>query len=246
MHITHTYPSSSTLLFHSDIHLSPQSPTLTHQYLTHLQEQAEKVAAIYILGDLFDYWIGPETARHYPDVIACFQAISQTTPIYFMPGNRDFLLSSSELSQWGLTYLPDPSLIKHGETLCLLMHGDLLCTLDISYQRMRKWIRHGVVQYLFLQLPFVLRNAIAKMMRKQSKHLTATKNQASMLACPESLIGWLKKTQCDLLIYGHVHQKQQQVISPPAHKPTTVLTLDSWENQVNYALLSAQDCTIIH
>jgi UDP-2,3-diacylglucosamine hydrolase len=114
MQAAHAYPQTAKVIFHSDIHLSPTSPNLTHHYLEHLKNQVVQADALYILGDLFDYWIGPETAELYPEVIACLQSISQSIPVFFMPGNRDFLLSAPELSAWGLQIVPDPCLITHG------------------------------------------------------------------------------------------------------------------------------------
>ena len=246
MQAAHTYPQTAKLIFHSDIHLSPTSPHLTQQYLEHLQEQAPQADAIYILGDLFDYWIGPETAKLYPEVIACFQTISQNTPVFFMPGNRDFLLSATELSAWGLQIIPDPYLIIHGKKRCLLMHGDLLCTQDTSYQRMRAWVRHNFVQNTFLQLPFFVRQAIARVMRKKSRLSTAKKSRQSMLASPHSIQDWLQQTQCDIFIYGHVHHLKHEVLDNINNKSVTILTLDSWENTSNHATLSVDTCQLSH
>lgn len=242
----HSYPQTAKLIFHSDIHLSPTSPTLTKQYLKHLQDQAKQADALYILGDLFDYWIGPETAKLYPEVIACLQTISQSIPVFFMPGNRDFLLSAPELSAWGLQIIPDPCLITHGTKRCLLMHGDLLCTQDVSYQRMRTWIRYGFVQRTFLQLPFFVRQAIARVMRKKSRISTAKKSRQSMLAAPHAIHSWLHQTQCDIFIYGHVHHLQHKVLHDIKSTPVTVVTLDSWENKINYATLALDTCQLSH
>lgn len=246
MQAAHTYPQTAKLIFHSDIHLCPTSPNLTQQYLAHLQEQAQQADAFYILGDLFDYWIGPETATLYPEVIACFQTISQSIPVFFMPGNRDFLLSATEVSAWGLQIIPDPCLITHGKKRCLLMHGDLLCTQDVSYQRMRAWIRHNFVQSTFLQLPFFVRQAIARMMRKKSRLSTAKKSRQSMLATPHSVYSWLQQTQCDIFIYGHVHHLQYEVYHDIKSTPVTVLTLDSWEKKTNYATVDLDSCQLSH
>ena len=140
------------VLFVSDLHLESDHCRNAVQLLP-LLKMAHKYEAIYLLGDIFDLWLGPHDIKQYHKVFKALYAASQHCAIYFMPGNHDFLLQASICEQYGIRRIADPYLTKHHGKKLLLTHGDLLCTEDIGYQRMRRVVQHPICTTLFHWLP---------------------------------------------------------------------------------------------
>src|SRR5579864_3033183 len=167
-------------LFISDIHLSATRPDITDFFLRFLQGPAMQADAVYILGDLFEAWIGDDeqTELHRTIADALHTVTRVGVPIYFMHGNRDFLLGQEFADLAGCTLLPDPIVINLYDTPTLLTHGDLLCTDDKSYLRYRYWVRKTLCQRLFLGLPLQWRQAIAERLRIASqRHIGSVAKQ---------------------------------------------------------------------
>ena len=140
-------------LFISDLHLGSGTPEATAALLRFLRETATAADALYVLGDLFEYWIGDDAVGQpfEAEVAAAFRTLADSgVPVYFLRGNRDFLVGRRFARASGMKILPDPTLVDLYGTPTLLMHGDTLCTDDVEYQRFRSRTRNPLMQWLFL------------------------------------------------------------------------------------------------
>ena len=166
-------------LFISDLHLSPDRPGTVSLFLDFLATRARRAQSLYILGDLFDAWIGDDDDSP-PAAAVCagLRGLTQAgTACGIMRGNRDFLLGRRFAKDTGCTLMEDPTRIDLGGTRILLMHGDLLCTDDLAYQRFRRRIRNPLIQRLFLWKSLASRRAIAADYRRKSGAATAAKTE---------------------------------------------------------------------
>ncbi len=165
--------------FISDLHLSAKRPATSALFLKFLALEAKNADALYILGDLFESWVGDDNHNtHDEEIIEGLAKLARSgIPLYFMHGNRDFLIGDQFVARTHCTLLPDPSVVHLYQKKILLTHGDQLCTLDKKYQRFRRIVRHPFSQKFFLKLPLGLRRTIAKILRtKSSEHLQTIKN----------------------------------------------------------------------
>ena len=195
-----------TLLI-ADLHLSDHAPDLNDLFAQFLRDQAGKAAALYILGDLFEAWMGDDDDSQTAQQVAQqIHAFSQTTPVYFIAGNRDFALGKAYAQRAGMTLLPEQTpLSLHGNTV-LLTHGDEMCTEDVRYLRYRKIIRNPLVLKLLLRLPFAKRKQIVEQIRAKSRQqkqhnygisdVTEQGVQAALRQFPSTQI----------IIHGHTHR----------------------------------------
>ena len=194
--------------FISDLHLSAKKPEITERFLKFLREDAIKADALYILGDLFDVWMGDDQIDPHTQTIieGLYHLHEQGIPLYFMRGNRDFLIGDDFAHNSGCVLLPDPTRIMlYGKNI-LLTHGDQLCTLDKKYQYFRRFIRAPMLQSFFLKLPMRLRALIAAWIRKQSKRSQTTPYSPTWDVALETVYGALRHHDCHTLIHGHTHQ----------------------------------------
>ncbi len=195
-------------LFISDIHLSQGRPDMTAALVRFLAEDAPGADALYVLGDLFEFWVGDDDPNPlHREVADAFLALSQQgVPLYFIHGNRDFLLGRQFAKRAGMTLLGDPCVIElYGERV-VLSHGDLLCTRDEGYQKFRRITQLKWLRWLFLRLPLSRRQAIAHKMRGQSQMENANKSQIIMDVTPEAVDEMLRQHGCRLMIHGHTHR----------------------------------------
>ncbi len=195
-------------LFISDLHLSAERPAIGGLFLKFLSEQASRAEALYILGDLFEAWLGDDVIP--PEVEAILAAMRKIsdggTPIYIMHGNRDFLLGERFAERCGATLLKDPSVIDLYGTPTLLMHGDLLCTDDLPYQEMRKMLRAPEWIADFLAKTPQQRIAFAQSLRQRSQQETGEKDEAIMDVNTETLNEYVARHAVRQLIHGHTHR----------------------------------------
>ena len=176
-------------LFISDIHLCAQRPDMTAALVHFLEHDAPGADALYVLGDLFEFWIGDDdpNALHHQVTAALLALSQQNVPIYFIHGNRDFMLGQQFAKQAGMTLLGDPCIIDlYGERV-LLSHGDLLCTRDERYQKYRRITQLKWLRWLFLRLPLTRRQAIAHKIRGQSRMEKTVKRQTIMDVTPAEI-----------------------------------------------------------
>ncbi|MGL5295201.1 MAG: UDP-2,3-diacylglucosamine diphosphatase, partial [Aeromonas sp.] len=188
--------------------------------------------ALYVLGDLFEYWIGDDDPNPLHQQIAtAFLALSQqNVPIYFIHGNRDFLLGQHFAKRAGMTRLNDPCVIElYGEQV-LLSHGDRFCTLDKGYQRFRRITQLKWLRWLFLRLPLARRQTIAGKMRGQSQMENAHKSPRIMDVTPHAIDDTLRAHHCHMLIHGHTHRPAIHDFILDGH-PARRIVLGDWFEQ---------------
>jgi len=197
-----------TTLFISDIHLDDRRPETTALLLSFLQREAVAADALYILGDLFEYWLGDDVQTNC--AIALGKALAslneQDVPCYFMHGNRDFLLKHAYADTAGLTLLPDEYVADlYGEPV-LLMHGDSLCTDDVPYQQFRQMVRDPVWQQSFLAKAPAERLQVALKARDASAEHKESVGMGIMDVNAEQVQAAFKRHGVRRMIHGHTHR----------------------------------------
>jgi UDP-2,3-diacylglucosamine hydrolase len=199
----------------SDLHLSPSMPLTAQRFFDFCEKDAPKVEAVFILGDLFEYWVGDDAALQSPfqqEVMHALAKLSTKVKIYYLHGNRDFLIGKHFLSKAGMALLPDPCKIHIAGSEYVLSHGDSLCTADTGYQVFRSWVRKPWIQKLFLRLPLNWRRSIANHLRsnsgvqyqqtiRSSVDGAHAKTDVTLVACAAAL----REKVANQLIHGHTH-----------------------------------------
>ena len=187
----------------SDLHLSDQRPKAVLLFSRFLQKITAPGHTLYILGDFFDYWVGDDDLSDFNcSVIGLLRdAVEQGFKIYLMHGNRDFLLGQQFAKQSGVTLIPDPFVLNNGQEKILLMHGDLLCTDDRSYQLFRKVVRNAFIKAVYLSLPLSLRRKMAQVIRKKSQQKNARFKTIDVTT--KGINHYIK--HYPVLIHGHTH-----------------------------------------
>lgn len=215
-----------TVFFLADVHLSEKTPAITAAFRQCLHRlSAQRPEAVFILGDLFDAWLGDGLADAFAQSIADdIQVISQVCPVFFQRGNRDFLLGAHYCQRSGMTLLPDIYCFDYADKTLLLMHGDLLCTDDIGYQRLRRILRHRYFYRLARLIPLPLARKIAHYLRRQSRERSAHKSATMMDINPIALADTMQRFQADYLIHGHTHRPAIHVLANDAMR----ITLGDW------------------
>lgn len=229
-------PPAAETLFISDLHLSPQRPALTRLFLDFLEQRAPAADQLYVLGDLFDAWIGDDDDP-LPEVRTAFQRLTaQRTRCSIMRGNRDFLLGRRFARATGCDLIRDPYLTWLGGEPILLMHGDQLCTDDLAYQRFRRRVRNPLVQRLFLWSPLSKRRRIAAQYRQRSNEAMATKPDEIMDVNTVAVSSQMRRFGVRRLIHGHTHRPQDHRISLDG-QPAVRQVLADWGDDHGEALV---------
>jgi len=199
-------PRSDETLFISDLHLAAERPATTALFVDFVTRRAAGTHGLYILGDLFDAWIGDDDDP-LPEVTETLRALTAGgTDCALMHGNRDFLLGRRFARTTGCRLIRDPHRIMLGGAPVLLMHGDLLCTDDIPYQRFRRRVRNPVVQWLFLIQPLAKRRRIAADYRRKSSEAMAQKRMEIMDVNRAEVERRLRRAGVTRLVHGHTHR----------------------------------------
>jgi len=195
-------------LFISDLHLSAEQPGTIGLFLDFLAEQASRAEALYILGDLFEAWLGDDLLLPgYEPVLEALQRLSSGgTALYVMQGNRDFLLGERFCELSGATLIDDPTVIDLYGIPTLLMHGDLLCTDDLPYLAMRRQLREPQWIAAFLAKSPQQRIDFARELRERSKRETGEKSEAIMDVNADAVTHTLRAHGVQRLIHGHTHR----------------------------------------
>jgi UDP-2,3-diacylglucosamine hydrolase len=219
-------------LFISDLHIDASRPAISEQFLGFLRAEARDAAALYILGDLFETWIGDDA----PDAAqsAAIDGLNELTsggvPCFVMHGNRDFLLSTTFCRMSGAHLLPDPLTVTlHGETI-LVMHGDALCTDDHAYQRLRATVHDAGWQRQFLALPINARRALAGAARAGSEAHTAAMESTITDVNADSVTKALRASGTSTLLHGHTHRPAIHTLEVDG-RPRTRIVLGDWYEQ---------------
>lgn len=195
--------------FISDLHLSENQPEITQHFLQFLEQKAPLAEAVYILGDLFDFWVGDDEQSDYLHTIknALVRLTASETKCYFICGNRDFLVGKRFADETGIRLLPDYQVIELFDKKILLCHGDTLCIDDVKYQDFRKKVHQKWRQKLFLLLPLKWRLKIANNIRSKSQQDKQYKSENIMDVNPEFTAKIAEQYQADWLIHGHTHRQ---------------------------------------
>jgi UDP-2,3-diacylglucosamine hydrolase len=219
------------ILFISDLHLCAERPAITHLFTRFTEEVASGAAAVYILGDLFEYWLGDDQLDHDPlarNVAKQLATLAaRETRIFFMHGNRDFLLSERFATESRVTLLPDPTTIDVDGQPVLLMHGDTLCTDDRAYQEFRRMVRGPAWQTEWLAKAYANRLELARALRSQSDVEKSMKAEAIMDVNPQAVEAAFVAHRCSVLIHGHTHRPAKHITSA-GEVPRTRWVLTDW------------------
>ena len=197
-----------SILFISDLHLDETRPHIVDLYTKLLDSDARAATALYILGDLFESWIGDDDDSTLAARVAqATRALRDSgVPVYFMHGNRDFLLGEDYAARAGMTLLPDPTLIEITGERVLLMHGDTLCTDDVDYQKFRTLVRDPNWQRQFLARPLAERRTFATRARGESRKHTAMAKPEIMDVNSAAVAMAMRKHGVRRMIHGHTHR----------------------------------------
>lgn len=235
------------MLFISDLHLCPSRPHVTRLFQGFLAGPARSAQALYILGDLFEYWAGDDDLDDCLNASICtaLRELSYADiPVFFMAGNRDFLIGEDFAHSAGLTLLPDPTLIDLAIGATLLMHGDTLCTDDDAYQAFRAEVRSSEWRRAFLALPLAQRKARIEALRRESEAQKRLKSMDIMDVSPAAVSRRLTFHRCTRMIHGHTHR--------PAHHrlevngfPCERWVLPDWHDKGGYLACDRDGCRLM-
>ncbi len=219
-------------LFIADLHLQTEEPAITAGFLRFLQGEARHADALYILGDLFEAWIGDDDPNplHCEIAIAIKALVDSGVPCFFVHGNRDFLLGKRYARDCGMTLLAEETVLDLYGRNILIMHGDTLCTDDTGYLAFRAKVHTPWIQALFLALPLFIRSRIAAKMRAGSKAANSSKSMTIMDVNPQAVASVMAKHQVQWLIHGHTHRPYMHdltVNDKPAHR----VVLGAWHTE---------------
>ena len=220
------------ILLISDLHLQEERPDITRAFLDLLDGRARQAQALYILGDFFEAWIGDDAMT--PFQLSICQALrtlaDSGTAIYLMHGNRDFLIGQAFCRAAGCTLLADPSVVELDGERVLLMHGDTLCTRDVGYMKLRRYLRNPLSLWLLRHLPLTLRQKLARKLRSESQTQTRMKNTEIVDVTPEEVPRVMAEQGVRTLVHGHTHR-------PALHKllvdgqPARRIVLGDWDRR---------------
>lgn len=233
-------------LFISDLHLTQARPATIRLLLDFLDTTARGAQSLYVLGDLFEYWAGDDdlaTPPH-PEVCAAFASLADAgTRVYFMHGNRDFLIADKFAEASHATLLPDPwPLELHGRR-ALLSHGDTLCTDDTNYQAFRRMVRDPAWQRAFLAQPLVERRAQIESLRMRSESEKSSKAAEIMDVSQDAVLALLREYDYPaLLIHGHTHRPASHAIRVDGHDCIRWV-LGDWDAAGDYLRCDAEGCS---
>ncbi len=215
--------------FVADVHLHADAPAKTAVFLHFLRHRASAAAALYLLGDVFDAWIGDDDDSDLGnDVAAALQALSATTQLFFLAGNRDFLLGDAYASRCGMTRISEDyqALNLYG-TPTVLCHGDTLCTQDTAYQQWRRQCRQPAWKQAVLAQPLAARRQLAAQLRTDSVHANAAKADEAFAVDEPLIEKILQENGAVQLIHGHTHRPGRYALSANRWR----WVLHSWDDQ---------------
>jgi len=219
-------------LFISDLHLEPGRPEIGEQFLAFLAGPARQADALYILGDLFEAWIGDDDPNpYYAQMKTAIRELSDSgVPVYFMHGNRDFMIGDAFAAEAGLDLLEDPHPLElHGESV-LLSHGDALCTDDVEYQQVRAMTRNPDWQAMMMTKSIEERIAFAIQAREQSLARNESMTEEIADVNQEAVETAIQESGADILLHGHTHRPAVH----PFHvdeRPVHRIVLGDWYEQ---------------
>ena len=248
------YNPGMPTLFISDLHLDPARPDITGLFCDFLDGEARQADALYILGDLFEAWVGDDDPSETGALVADMlrSLVDGGVPVSFQHGNRDFLIGNDYARRAGFAILPDPAVILLHDRPVMLMHGDLLCSDDTAYQQFRAQVRNRDWQTAFLSQPLDARLAFAAQARaasqaRQGALMDAGTMDAITDVSPATVDDYFRRYGVDTLIHGHTHRPAihdldvdgrhcQRIVLGDWYEQGSVLRVD--DGQFDLAVLS--------
>jgi len=236
-----------TTLFISDLHLDETRPQITKAFLRFLFNQAAKADALYILGDLFEVWLGDDDDSPFVGhVKEALQRYGESgVPTYFIHGNRDFLIGQKFADDTGITLLHETTVVDLYDETVLLTHGDALCTLDSAYMEFRQQVRNPNWQAEVLAQPLAVRKQMAAEMRQHSKSMTAMKPEDITDVTPSEVVALMQSEDVSKLIHGHTHRPARHTVDLGGHLGERIV-LGDWEQQGWYLNVEPDNWSLIN
>ncbi|MEW9796518.1 UDP-2,3-diacylglucosamine diphosphatase [Alteromonas sp. CYL-A6] len=230
--------------FIADLHLSADRPDITDCLFRFLRDEACDADALYVLGDLFEVWIGDDDITPFSESVAdAFRQLSTHCPVYFMHGNRDFAIRQGWLDKAGMQLLHEQTVVDLYGKPTLLTHGDELCTRDIAYQKFRKKSRGWWWPRLMLALPLWYRRRVARKGRAESKANQKQLKPEIMDVTPSEVVHVMEKHQVQQLIHGHTHRPNIHMLTANG-KPARRIVLGDWYDQGSILKVSETDLAL--
>ena len=216
----------------ADLHLTQVENDKIELFNKFCTEYASNVDQLFILGDLFNTWIGDDISLNaFQSITTILKKLSKTTQVFVMVGNRDFLLSNSFEKETGCKLVKEPHILNHNEKNYLLIHGDILCTDDVDYQKLKKILRNPIIQFIFLHLSKNIRLKLTGQLRKKSIEAQRYKSEKIMDVNQSTVDALMTKYPNTDLIHGHTHRQN-------THKMEryTRYVLGDWKNNHGNAI----------
>jgi UDP-2,3-diacylglucosamine hydrolase len=204
-----TAPARTLALFISDLHLQASHPRTAEAFFRFLAERAAQAERLYLLGDIFEYWAGDDDLDDpfNAGVVAALRRVSDAgTAVYWLGGNRDFLVGTGFADAAGLTLLQEPHVATIGGRKVVLVHGDAQCTDDVKYMAFRAQVRDPAWQNQFLAMPLAQRKAIIAGLREGSRAAHSEKSYEIMDVAPAAVAALHADSATDVIIHGHTHR----------------------------------------
>jgi len=223
--------SETIALFVSDVHLQPSLPRTTQAFIDFLRCHAINAQQLYLLGDLFEYWAGDDdiVATYHQQITAAIRAVSQAgVAVFWVAGNRDFLVGDEFAKATGMILLPDPYVAEISGQRIVLAHGDAQCTDDHAYMAFRAQVRRVEWQREFLAMPLAQRKAIIANMRSGSREAQRGKSCEIMDVNPEAIAALFDATGTSIMIHGHTHRPARHEY-PDGEKMRIRYVLPDWD-----------------
>lgn len=235
--------------FIADLHLSENAPHLLKLFRNFMKQLAPQAKTLYILGDLFDFWVGDDEQSPLIDEVKLLikQLVEQGVPCYFCGGNRDFLLGKGFAKECGLQLLPDYQVLDLYGIPTLVCHGDTLCTDDIRYQRFRKIVHQPWLQRLFQSLPLRYRVKLATKIRQKTVKDKSNKSAVIMDINQKSMLKICQQYQVTQLIHGHTHRPalHRDVLTPEG-VVIKRLVVGDWGEKLSLGIASQEGLRLIN
>ena len=231
------------IYFISDLHLAADLPRVTQGFLNLLQQLAGKAQALYVLGDLFEAWVGDDNRSDYNlQIINAFQKLNAAgVTLYFVHGNRDFLLGEHFANACGGQLLSERTVIDTPTGNILIEHGDALCTRDDKFMAFRAQSRHPLWQQTMLAKPLTERVQIAELWRLQSKMQNSNKPENIMDVTPEAVIDVMTQQQVNTLLHGHTHRPMINTLRLANEQMGQRIVLGDWQEETGNAVIAIAD-----
>lgn len=228
-------------LFLSDLHLSAQSPALTEYFLAFCAGPAQRAQRVYILGDLFDFWVGDDQMREPFSQTIVETLAGMASPehrLLIQHGNRDFLLGERFAKAAQATLIADPYVLDVFGTRTVLTHGDILCTDDMRYQQLReKWRAPQRLKQIML-LPYFVRRRVGLRWRTESQREVVAKPDYMMDVNQEAVIAMMRRFGASLMIHGHIHRAAEHALSFDEQSAQRIVLGDWREDSAPYLEIS--------